>query len=101
MSRPPSTPPPPIHHETWGDLRLGPAVAILDNNDIEVLTLDVFDTALWRTVPEPVDAFPLLGASLVECGPVRPHVAPASFANVRQAAERQARRLHPDPEVPE
>ncbi len=36
---------------------LADAVRLLEQGSFEVLSLDIFDTLLWRPVPEPVDAF--------------------------------------------
>jgi hypothetical protein len=84
------------------DVRLAPALALLADpaQGIEVLSLDVFDTLLWRLVPEPVDAFPLLGRRLIADGLVEP-VEPDVFAQIRRGAELRARARHPNPLAPE
>src|SRR5919206_325983 len=74
------------------DARLRRAAALLEQGDIAVLSLDIFDTLLWRTVPEPVDTFPLLGRRLQELGKLSPRVAVPVFARLRQEAEARARR---------
>ncbi len=56
---------------------------------VKVLSLDVFDTLLWRVVPEPVDAFVEVGRSLAEAGRLR--VPAEAFAPLRAAAEGRAR----------
>ncbi|MDP9019918.1 MAG: HAD family hydrolase, partial [Actinomycetota bacterium] len=56
---------------------------------MKVLSLDVFDTLLWRVVPEPVDAFLLVGRALEAEGHLR--VPPEGFARLREAAEVEAR----------
>ncbi|MEV4002036.1 HAD family hydrolase [Actinomadura sp. NPDC049753] len=57
-----------------------------------VLSLDVFDTVLWRRVPRPTDAFALLGARMRESGLCPPWVTDATFRRMRIAAEDAARR---------
>jgi FMN phosphatase YigB (HAD superfamily) len=54
-----------------------------------VLSVDVFDTLLWRAVPEPVDAFALVGDAQAAAG----HLAvPAEgFPALRERAEAMAR----------
>ncbi|MEJ7763949.1 MAG: HAD family hydrolase [Acidimicrobiales bacterium] len=56
---------------------------------VKVLSLDVFDTLLWRVVPEPVDAFVDVGRHLAEAGQLR--LPAEAFAPLREAAERRAR----------
>ncbi len=57
----------------------------------QVLSLDVFDTLLWRRVPEAADVFLLLGRALAADGKLAAHVSPLGFADLRRAAERAAR----------
>jgi len=73
------------------DSRLGDALKVLAREPISVLSLDVFDTLVWRTVPEPVDAFVLLGRRLSDLGHLDAHVAPDVFARLRKTAEVRAR----------
>ena len=56
-----------------------------------MLSLDVFDTILWRKVPEPVDAFLLLALRLIERGGLTPDVDAGGFALLRRRAEELAR----------
>ena len=65
------------------------ALALAERQAVKVLSLDVFDTLLWRVVPEPVDAFVLVGRALQAQGHLR--VAPEAFARLREAAEVEAR----------
>jgi FMN phosphatase YigB (HAD superfamily) len=74
-----------------GDARLVEAVKLLEQGSFEVLSLDIFDTLLWRTVPEPVDAFVLLGRHLLDAGRLDPAVSPQLFARLRERAEWKAR----------
>jgi len=59
--------------------------------DVDLLTLDVFDTVLVRRVSRPIDAFLVLGHRL-EPLDLLPHgVTPAAFARLRRLAEARAR----------
>ncbi len=73
------------------DSRLGHALKVLAREPISVLSLDVFDTLVWRAVPEPIDAFLLLGRRLRELGHLAGHVTPELFARLRTTAEVRAR----------
>ncbi len=86
---------------TGEDACVARARALAEQKGVKVLSLDVFDTLLWRVVPEPVDAFLLLGRALVEAGQL---LVPAeAFARLREVAERRARarsrRVRATPEV--
>lgn len=56
-----------------------------------VLSLDIFDTVLWRRVPRPTDAFAILGARLREAGRAPAWLSDATFRRMRIAAEQDAR----------
>ncbi|HEV2767993.1 MAG TPA: hypothetical protein VGV63_09860, partial [Acidimicrobiales bacterium] len=86
---------------TSDDLRLVEAFRVLEREQISVLSLDVFDTLVWRIVPEPVDAFVLLGQRLHDRGHLSPHVPVELFARLRERAERKARSRVPVDKVPE
>ncbi len=86
---------------TSDDLRLVEAFRVLEREQISVLSLDVFDTLVWRIVPEPVDAFLLLGQRLHDRGHLSPHVPVELFARLRERAERKARSRVPVDKVPE
>lgn len=73
------------------DQRLIPVREGLAAGRIQVLSVDIFDTLLWRRVPEPADVFLLLGRRLQAMGKLAPHVSPWAFADLRRAAERAAR----------
>lgn len=83
----------PPSNESSPDVRIAQALEILRREPISVLSLDVFDTLLWRMVPEPVDAFVLLGRHLGDLGHLADHVTPALFARLRQHAEGRAREV--------
>lgn len=58
---------------------------------VRVLSVDVFDTLLWRRVPEPFDLFLVLGQDLAEAGKLASEVSVTGFAELRRTAERAAR----------
>ncbi|MDP9408248.1 MAG: HAD hydrolase-like protein, partial [Actinomycetota bacterium] len=58
---------------------------------MRVVSVDVFDTLVWRTVAEPVHAFPMVADRLREEELLAPHVTSESFFHLRIRAEEQAR----------
>ncbi|HET9138841.1 HAD family hydrolase [Actinophytocola sp.] len=56
-----------------------------------VLSLDIFDTVLWRRVPRPTDVFALVGSRLRAAGRCPSWITDATFRRMRIAAEQQAR----------
>ena len=83
--------PPTAVSEAVDDSRLAPARELLAAGEVDVLSLDVFDTLLWRTVPEPVDAFPIVAETLRERGMLAESVAADAFSWLRIGAEAGAR----------
>ncbi len=77
--------------EAGNDGRLLEAEHLLGQATLSVLSLDVFDTLVWRTVPEPVDAFVLLGDHLRQLRVLRDGISPELFARLRERAELRAR----------
>ena len=73
------------------DLRLSQVRQRLANGSTKVLSIDAFDTLLWRRVPEPGDVFLVLGDQLARAGNLAPEMVPVTFAELRRAAERAAR----------
>jgi FMN phosphatase YigB (HAD superfamily) len=73
------------------DRRLTPLREGLADGRYRVLSVDIFDTLVWRRVPEPRDLFLLLGRTLAAEGKLASHVSPIQFAELRHAAERAAR----------
>jgi hypothetical protein len=73
------------------DCRLGDLEATLRRPGVSMLTLDIFDTLLWRRVAKPTDAFLLLGEELIARGALAGGISPATFAGMRMAAEGIAR----------
>ena len=78
------------------DVRLRPAFDLLAQDAVSVVSFDVFDTLLWRKVPEARDAFDLLGRELAGDGLLAPGVLAELFASMREQAEKRARRLRRD-----
>ncbi|MDQ4047848.1 MAG: HAD hydrolase-like protein, partial [Actinomycetota bacterium] len=76
---------------TSTDARLEDAFRLVADPSVSVLSLDVFDTLIWRKVEEPVDAFFLVGERLRAERLSVDHVEPAVFHRLRVAAERRAR----------
>jgi hypothetical protein len=75
----------------FDDARLGHAWSHLDSGGADALSVDVFETLLWRLVPEPAHAFLLLGERLAAAGRLPPDVTAGQFAHLRVLAEAQAR----------
>ncbi|MBL8629841.1 MAG: hypothetical protein JNM81_09450 [Rhodospirillaceae bacterium] len=78
---------------TLSDRRLHPILDAIAAKAIKVLSVDVFDTLIWRKVPEPKDVFWLLGQELKAKALLAGHVSAAQFAELRAAAERKARAI--------
>jgi len=71
--------------------QLAEAEELLRAGAVDALTLDVFDTILWRMVPEPIDVFLVLGEHLREQRALHATLSPGSFGALREHAERRAR----------
>ena len=67
-------------------------MSLVERDDVDVLSLDVFDTLLLRRVARPVDAFVVLGARLDALGTLPRGVSAETFARLRRDAELQARK---------
>lgn len=65
--------------------------ALAEADAVQVLSLDVFDTLLFRKLPEPVDAFPLVAERLRRRGALAEGVSDELWARLREQAERRAR----------
>lgn len=65
--------------------------ALVVRPDIDLLSLDVFDTLLLRRVARPVDVFAVLGRRLVDAGRLPRGVTASTFAVLRREAELRAR----------
>lgn len=73
------------------DRRLQAVIAELEAGRYQALSLDVFDTLLWRRVPEPADIFRQVGEALKAQGLLLGWVQGAQFSELRAAAEKEAR----------
>ncbi|MEA2411292.1 MAG: hypothetical protein QOC77_1853 [Thermoleophilaceae bacterium] len=73
------------------DARLTRALSLLEGPDVRVLSLDVFDTMVWRRAPEPADVFPMIAGRLQADGRLASHITPRVFQRLRIAAEARAR----------
>ncbi len=76
---------------TITDSRLKPVSDAINAGRVKVLSLDVFDTLLWRKVPEPHDVFLMLARRLADAGRLAANVTPVQFAELRRLAETRAR----------
>jgi FMN phosphatase YigB (HAD superfamily) len=74
------------------DARLEQARALVTSNDIDVLSLDVFDTLLWRKVPHPHNVFALLALRLIEEKALNRDLDAGAFAVLRLRSEELARK---------
>ncbi len=73
------------------DPRLTQTWELVQSPGVLALSLDVFDTLLWRTVPEPAQAFVLLGRRLLDRSLLPTRMSATTFARLRVQAERRAR----------
>lgn len=73
------------------DIRANRIKKIIEQENIQWLSLDIFDTTIWRTVPKPTDLFYLVGAKLKEKGFFWPNTSPTLFAKTRIESEKKAR----------
>lgn len=73
------------------DLRLTALHDAIRSPRVRAVSTDVFDTLVWRQVPEPVDAFPILGERLRAQGALADSLTVPAFAQLRRVAERRAR----------
>src|SRR5262245_15964998 len=83
---------PPAEGASAGSHRLLDDIhRMIVDRSCSVLSLDIFDTVLWRRVPRPTDVFAILGARLREAGRCPSWVTDATFRRMRINAEQQAR----------
>ena len=90
---------PPTPEARTTDARLTRAISLLSNPDVRVLSLDVFDTMLWRRAPEPIDVFPMVAPRLHERGLLAKTISPRVFQKLRVASEARARAKQTHAEV--
>jgi len=73
------------------DLRLAQAYRYIQSGEIQLLSIDIFDTLLWRKLPLPIDLFLILGRQLKAQGLLVDAVFAEGFAALRIEAEKLAR----------
>jgi FMN phosphatase YigB (HAD superfamily) len=81
------------------DARLRELHGLVDSGDFDLLSLDVFDTLVWRRVPQPADLFFLLADEVRASGGLFDSSSRESFVRERVRAEERARRRTPAGEV--
>ena len=74
-----------------GRARLDDVAQMLRDGSCSVLSLDIFDTVLWRRVPRPTDVFALLGQRLLREQALAQWVDPDAFRSMRILAESNSR----------
>jgi FMN phosphatase YigB (HAD superfamily) len=74
------------------DRRFEPIDQAVASARTRVLSVDVFDTLLWRRVPKPTDVHLLVGRRLADTGALASHIDPRAYARLRILAEEEARR---------
>ncbi|MCU1680547.1 MAG: family hydrolase [Amycolatopsis sp.] len=70
---------------------LARVLRMVTDRSCSVLSLDIFDTILWRRTPRPADLFGLLGARLRRDGVCPAWISDAAFRRMRITAEHDAR----------
>ena len=73
------------------DVTLKRLLAVIEDGGADLVSIDIFDTLLWRTLPYPTDAFHLVGRHLRQLRMLDPEVTPDLFWRLRQLAEVRAR----------
>ena len=73
------------------DKRINDLYEIINTGNYQLLSLDIFDTTVWRKVPVPTDLFFLVAEKLIRKGQLDQGASPASFVTERINAERRAR----------
>jgi FMN phosphatase YigB (HAD superfamily) len=71
----------------------------VESGQFTLLSLDVFDTLVWRMVPRPTDVFFLVARELIQRDMIYPSATPESFVRERVNAEHRAREAAPSREV--
>lgn len=84
---------------TAEDARIRHLHGLIASGRYDLLSLDVFDTVVWRMVPLPHDVHFLVGHRLIAEGAVNPGASAESFLRERVSAEERARRRTTSAEV--
>jgi FMN phosphatase YigB (HAD superfamily) len=82
-----------------GDARIRHLRGRVDSGEFDLLSLDVFDTLVWRAVPRPTDVFFLVADELRGRRALFESSSRESFVSERMGAEARARRRVPSHEV--
>ena len=94
-----SSSPPTDHGSPFADPRIAEITRRVDSGAYSVLSLDVFDTLVFRRVARPSDAFFLLADALGERGAMWSSSSRESFVSARIQAENRARQVARSPEI--
>ncbi len=70
---------------------LAEAAALIEKGRFRLLSLDIFDTIVWRSFPRPTDLFYALGRAAQERGWLEESSSPEGFATLREESEALAR----------
>jgi predicted HAD superfamily hydrolase len=70
---------------------LAKAAELIDTGKYRILSLDVFDTLVWRRFPRPTDLFYSVGGAMKDRGWLQDATTPGSFAALREEIEALAR----------
>lgn len=76
----------------YGHPQLDHVRRMIVDRSCSVLSLDIFDTVLWRRVPRPADMFGIIGGRLRAAGHAPSWMTDATFRQMRIEAERKSRR---------
>lgn len=74
------------------DTRILDIRSLIESGDYDLLSLDIFDTVVWRMVPEPIDVFFLVADHIARNGWMHDSSSRESFVRERIGAERRARK---------
>jgi FMN phosphatase YigB (HAD superfamily) len=89
----------PGHPAPCLDARLRELHDLVDSGDFDLLSLDVFDTLVWRRVPQPADLFFLVADAVRASGGLLDSSSREGFVRERIRAEERARRRTPAGEI--
>ena len=92
-----SVPEPPLNAHP--DRRIADLARLVESGDYDVLSLDVFDTVVYRMAPRPTDVFFLVAEALRQRGALHDSSTDESFVRERVNAEIRARKHAPGGET--
>ena len=64
---------------------------LTDNKNITIISLDIFDTLLFRTVKKPDSVFEIIGKKAISRGILENHMDPMTYKYIRIEGEKRAR----------